>query len=492
MEELERGINNAKNNKAPGDDDIPYELIKNLGNGAKRLILHMYNAIWRGKPIPQAWRTAVIKPLLKDGKDPETPESYRPISLTDCLGKILEKVIADRLSAYMEEKELFNECQAGFRQERCTADQVWKLVQKATDKLQSRRDNGLATIVTFFDFERAYDKVWREGLIAKMIKLELPYSFIRYTRSFFSCRRTSVEINGTRSKEFYLNEGLPQGSAISPLLFLLFINDITDYQSPGAAPSLFADDTAASVECGKDKDKAVRQMQNNINGIHRWAEEWKMRLNSGKTKVMIISTSTKDTNWKPRLTLAGKELEVVREYKFLGITIDSGLYFTKHINKVVAKAKRRIRVMRCLAGKDWGQSMEAQRALYITYIRSSLEYAAPSWFPWISRTARETLERVQNECLRVMTRMAKTTPIDFLRLQAGLEPLEERIDKSCVIMREKLMRLSETDARQKLMEEEVKIRLKTKLGWREKTLDKVDQNLNRMTPRTQMNPMMRI
>ena len=130
---------------------------------------------------------------------------------------------------------------------------------------------------------------------------------------------------------------------------------------------MFADDTAASVECGKDKEVAVKKMQNNIDGIHRWAEEWKMRLNADKTQVMIISTSNSDTSWKLKLTLAGKALKVVKEYKFLGVTIDSGLRFTKHVNKIVAKAKRRTRIMRCLAGKDWGQGMEAQRYTFFPF-----------------------------------------------------------------------------------------------------------------------------
>ena len=248
--------------------------------------------------------------------------------------------------------------------------------------------------MTLFNFKKAYDKVWREGLIAKMIKLDLPYSFIKYTRLFLSARRTTVEINGTRSEKFYLNEGLPQGSAISPLLFLIFINDITDYMTPGATPSLFADDTAASVECGKDKKEAEKRMQDNINGLEKWAEEWKMKLNGGKTQVMIISTSNNDLKWKPKLHLGERELEVVNEYKFLGVTIDSGLRFNAHVNKVAAKARRRSKILRCLAGKEWGQSLETQRALYTTYIRSSLEYAAPSWYPWISKSAKLILERV--------------------------------------------------------------------------------------------------
>ena len=95
-------------------------MIRKLGPNAKGIILHMFNAVWRGEPITQAWRTTVIIPLLKEGKDPEDPGSYRPISHTDFLGKLLEKIIADRLSSWMEEKNLFNECQAGFRQDICT------------------------------------------------------------------------------------------------------------------------------------------------------------------------------------------------------------------------------------------------------------------------------------------------------------------------------------------------------------------------------------
>ena len=167
-----------------------------------------------------------------------------------------------------------------------------------------------------------------------------------------------LEINGTRSNKFFLNEGLPQGSAISPLLFLLFINDITDFTKEGSTPSLFADDTAIWIQSGKDKQQATRAMQDNINGIAGWAETWKMKLNSDKTQVLIISTSKEDLSWKPALFLNGKQLEVVGEYKFLGVIIDSGLRFTDNMKKVVVKCRRRNNILRCLAGKDWGQTLD--------------------------------------------------------------------------------------------------------------------------------------
>ena len=119
-------------------------------------------------------------------------------------------------------------------------------------------------------------------------------------------------------------------------------------------------------------------MQDNINGIAGWVDKWKMKLNSDKTQVLIISTSKEDLSWKPALFLNGKQLEVVGEYKFLDVIIDSGLRFNAHVKKVVAKCRRRNNILRCLAGKDWGQSLETQRALYATYIRSDIEYASPT------------------------------------------------------------------------------------------------------------------
>jgi len=260
--------------------------------------------------------------------------------------------------------------------------------------------------------------------------MELPFRFVKYTRLFLSARKTKVEVNGVKSNEFFLNEGLPQGSSISPILFLIFINDITDYMDKDAASSLFADDTGAWVVAGKDKIDAERRMQAVIDGVSRWAREWKMSLNQTKTESMVISSSREERKWKPILTLNGAQIKIVTEYKFLGVIIDSGLRFKSHVNTIVAKCRRRNNILRCLAGKDWGQCLKTQKSLYLTYIRSAIEYASSAWFPWISETARKWLERVQNESLRIMSRLAKTCPEDFLRLETGTEPLKQRMEKN--------------------------------------------------------------
>ena len=250
MKEMLRAIRETSNGKAAGRDDIPYELVKNLGPLAQEMLLDLYNKCWRGGGIPSTWRTAIIKTMLKEDKDPKDPISYRPISLTACLGKILEKIIANRLIYILEDRGLLTNNQAGFRPGRSTVDQVLKLVQDASDNIHTQ-PRGRRTMVTFFDYNKAYDMVWRDGLIYKMIQLKLPFRYIRYVRHFLSGRKTTVSINNVHSKEFLLRNGLPQGSSISPLLFLIFINDIDVDIDLETAASLFADDTSAWRADGK-------------------------------------------------------------------------------------------------------------------------------------------------------------------------------------------------------------------------------------------------
>jgi len=465
MTELERSIEESKKGKAAGEDDIPYEMLQNLGPKAKRFLVHLYNEVWKGKELPKAWRTAIIKPLLKDGKDPKETVSYRPISLTSCVGKILERIVADRLMYILECRGVINDNQAGFRQNRATTDQVLKLIQSASDQLHSTAQNK-STICTFFDYEKAYDKVWRDGLMHKMVEMGVPGRFLRYVRHFLSGRVTTAMVNGVKSKKFRLNEGLPQGSCISPLLFLIFINDIDAELHPDTLVSLFADDTAIWCQAGKNIEENIERMQEEIDKIWKWAKKWKMKINEGKTKALVISTKPADISCDPGLKLNGKEVQAVEYYKFLGIQADNGIRFKKTVNDSVKKNTERVNIMRCLATKEWGQSLESQRATYMTYIRSCLEYGSPSWWSWIPKTSQERLERVQNAALRATAGLSKGCPVDFLRLETGVEPLHLRMKKNDAITLDKYQRMPDKDPRKQTLERDVKPRLKTRLGWR--------------------------
>ena len=158
-----------------------------------------------------------------------------------------------------------------------------------------------------------------------MLELNLPKRFIRYVRHFLSGRKTRVEVNGDRSDTFRLDKRLPQGSSITPLLFLIFINDIDVDLDSNTSSSLFADDTAACMSDGKIRGSNTVLMQMEIDKIMAWAEKWKMKVDKGKTKAIVTSSSRSDTSWDPGFTAGGKTIEAVQDYKFLGVTVDNEL-----------------------------------------------------------------------------------------------------------------------------------------------------------------------
>ena len=301
----------------------------------------------------------------------------------------------------------------------------------------------------------------------------LPSKFIRYVRFFLSGRKTCVEVNGTRTAPFTLNEGLPQGSSISPLLFLIFINDIDVDLNPDTVASLFADDTAAWMKDGKVRGSNRTLMQDEINKILRWADKWKMRINEGKTKTMVLASSRKDTAWDPEFTANGKKVDSVNEYKFLGVTTDNGLRFNSHVNNIVIKARKRVNIIRCLSSKEWGSMLETQRSLYITYIRMALEYASAGWTSWISQSSLRSLQTVQNAGLRSVGNLYKTCPQDFLHLETGVEPLKYRYQQNDDITWDRYARLPDEDQRKQLLLKNAPVRLKTRKGWRHLTSERM-------------------
>ena len=137
-----------------------------------------------------------------------------------------------------------------------------------------------------------------------------------------------------------------------------------------------------------------------------------MKINADKTKAMVISSNVRNNSWKPHLEAKAQPIYTVMKHKFLGVTVDSGLRFNDHIEMVIKKCKKRVNILKCLAGKDWGNSLECQRKIYLQYIRSCLEYASSSWNTWISN--RKRLESVQDEGLRATAGLTKTCPVDFL------------------------------------------------------------------------------
>jgi ribonuclease HI len=436
-------LSKLKRNGAPGADDIPPSFLKELGPNAISELLAIFNLCFLSADIPQQWRHAIIIPLLKAGKPASEVDSYRPISLTSCVVKLLERLISNRLYNMAENRSwLINE-QAGFRRGYCTEDQILKLVQQISDGFQKKLPE--RTVIALLDYSKAYDRTWRERLLQKLIELGVPTHLTRWIAAFLRTRTAEVMINGTLSKRVRMKQGLPQGSVLSPLLFVIFINDILKDLPDDVSASLFADD-AAVYASDTNLITAQEKLQKGVTAIEKWSCANKLDLNVKKSCTYFFSTDTHEAKWRPSIELLGSQMsfgEGKKELcpKFLGIRLDRTLCFKDHVEEVCQRVIKRSRMLSCLASKSWGWKKKGLKRIYFSMIRSILDYAAAAWQPFLSPTQFEKLEVAQNRCLRLITAQYANTYVEILRLEAGIPSYRTHSDRLTAIAYEKGKRL---------------------------------------------------
>ena len=232
MEELESAIRKMRRKGAAGEDEIPPSFLKALGPLAKRALLKIFNLSFDNADVPQMWRRAIIIPLLKAGKAAGDLASFRPVSLTSCVVKTLERMVADRLYYIAETRGMFSDLQAGFRRGRSCEDQIRKMVQAIEDGFQAGKME--RSVLVMLDYSKAYDKVWQQRLLLSMEEKGVPMKFLKWIDAFLANRLARVRFQDATSKVRVMRQGLPQGAVLSPLLFLLFIDNLA--KELGALP----------------------------------------------------------------------------------------------------------------------------------------------------------------------------------------------------------------------------------------------------------------
>ena len=220
---------------------MPSTVLKHLPEPAQLLLLSLFNRSWHSHTFPSCWKPTTIIPIHKPGKPTSSPSFFRPISLTSCISKLFERLILSRLSFHLESNHLLSTCRAGFRPGRSPLDQI--LSQSIWDGFQKKQPPD-RTILASVDFSKAFDSVWHCALFHKLLSLKLPPCFVLWVRSFLSDRRPKVQVGGSHSRSFGIRRGVPQGSVLGPVLFILFVDDITKDLLRGAHASLYADDLA--------------------------------------------------------------------------------------------------------------------------------------------------------------------------------------------------------------------------------------------------------
>lgn len=455
--EVIAALNDMKGNKAAGPDHIHPRLLKYLPTKAVEIVTIMMNKSLEENEIPHNWRQGKIIPLLKKDKAPESISSYRPICLTSCFSKWMERILNKRIMYTIENNNLLSESQAGFRSHRSVEDQLIRLSQEISDGFHNRQKTTMALL----DYAKAYDKVWKDGLISKMYDMGIGSKIIRWVQTWLSNREAWVDYDGVEGKRKKFKQGLPQGSVLSPTLFLIYINDVTEVIPRDAKISMFADDIAVWVS-HSDRGRATEILQEACTNIYEWSKKWVMTLSIEKCETCLFTNDNALAEATIDIVINNTTLKSNKNPTFLGITYDTKLNFRNHVQKTLQKGKSRNKILSAISNTEWGCDKNLLRMTYESLTRSCIEYGSPAWMPWLCDTEMQKLERVQLEAARRITGNLASTPTEAVLKEANLQMLKSRSKTAEIIAVERSYRCEDENPRKVIMEKRVNRRLKKK------------------------------
>ncbi len=366
-----KSINKLKNSKAPGPDKITNKIIKLTSDSLVNILHNLYNLCWSKGYHPNLWKIPLSILINKPDKPTNDPNNYRPIALINCLGKILEHIIKTKLTEYIENNNLINTEQAGFRTKKSTHDKIFQLTQIAIQS-KNRKKSKCASV--FMDVEKAFDKVWHHGLIQILHSKNIPIQYIKFIHSFLHNRYTYFKINDLQSPLIKINSGVPQGSALSPILFLLYVSNIPKPDKT-IFTSQFADDIK-TFSTANQIQILQKKLQKSMDHIAAFCGKSRITLNEKKTKELFFTGRVHPQSMPcyKDLTLHNKPIEATRQAKFLGVIFDSNLSFTPHINIIASRAKARSTNLYKISNLKHGPSPTTMVRLFNIFVRPLFEY----------------------------------------------------------------------------------------------------------------------
>jgi exonuclease III len=420
VKELDSAISKLKNTSAPGHDNIHNQHIKHLPNSFKLILLKLVNASIKFGMIKE-WKIANITMIPKKGKMSEVPSEYRPISLLSVLGKLVERIIRDRLYAILEEKNLLSKYQSGFRSKRSATDNLFYFTQRISECLA----RGKKVCGIFFDISKAFDKVWHNGLVFKLIKLGIPNYLIAFVISFLKDRQFCVKVNNSFSVLYDIFCSVPQGSVLGPILFSIFINDIPLSNIPSFSNSvLFADDLGSLFYFNKDKKKVTDQINRYLKELENWLKIWRLNMNVNKCCYLIFGNSG-FKRFNMEIKMNGEKIPYSKNPIFLGVTFDEQLCFNKHMEILRSRALKRLNIIKIFSHKSWKLNHCTLKLIYRALVGSIYDY---SFFiiQRASTTNLESLQRVQNRAIRSIYNLPWDSPTALLFPISNLVGIEAR------------------------------------------------------------------
>ena len=418
--ELERACSRQVKSSTPGPDSITQELISHAYTAIPDVFFQLYTRLLGLGYHPRCWRKATGVVLKKPGKpDYSNPKAYRVISLLNCLGKVSERILAQRLGYLAETTSLLHPSQLGGRKKKSAIDAALLLANEVELNRQCKKK----TSALFLDVKGAFDHVAKNQLLAVLQRLRLPCALIAWITCFLSDRELRIQLDGNIEEFSRLDTGIPQGSPISPILFLIYIRELF----PGLAVKVlsYIDDIALVVSSTSVK-KNIKILEREVAKIYQLGLAMAIGFDLAKTELLHFTTSKAAKT--ASLLLPDQDVVQPKEVvRWLGIWFDSSLSFKQHVAIRTSQARSAFHRMARLANTERGLSPTAIRQLYIACIGSVADYGSVVWWRGQKQLLRP-LQALQNLATRRILGVFKTAPIVPTEAEAGLPPPSVRLN----------------------------------------------------------------
>jgi hypothetical protein len=391
-------VSSLKSN-AEGNDFINLNMLLMTFPYTVQLLTDVINTSILTSTFPDSWKTAVVRPLPKNSNPAELKE-IRPISILPCMSKILERAVCAQLTDYLENNGMLPDVQSGFRKGRSTVTALLDV----TDNILWAQDRGMCTLLVLLDFSRAFDCININLLVSKLSYYGFDssalcwfhsYLYKRYQYVKLSLSDGSTKLSATKG----LPRGVPQGSILGPILFILYTADIRTCITH-CKYHVYADDIQIYISCKpSDIDNAIQKLNIDLDNIASWAASNSLILNPSKTQYLICGTNFQLNSLRPTIDvkLLGEPIERVHEARNLGLIMDSGLRFEKHVAGSVNNCFYRLKLLYNIR-PFINETLRIQ--LVESLILSKLNYMDTVYGPRLLAKTKRLTQRVQNACAR--------------------------------------------------------------------------------------------
>ena len=398
--------------KAVGEDLISHRVLKATKHSISKPLCMLFNISLQTGIFLAQWKSAIVMPLYKKGQK-ELSSNYMPISLLSCIGKLMERLIYKHLYNHLISNNLIYGKQSGFLTGHSTVYQLIDIFHQICQGIDSKS----YTCMIFCDISKAFDRVWHRGLLFKLKQNGINGLLLDWIENYLSHRTQKVFIGSSMSNLKYTSAGVPQGSVLGPLFFLVYVNDIIENLL--SISRLFADDTSLAFTSSNLQD-LEGILNHDLQIISAWAKQWLVDFNPNKTEAILF---TLEQNIDPPLLLFDQtQVKFVDHHKHLGLTFSFNGKWHEHINAILSSAAKILGMMRRL---KFTLNRKSLNQIYLSFLRPLMEYASSVWDS-CTVYEKDSLEKLQNEAARIVTELTRSASLAKLYSEIGWLSLSDR------------------------------------------------------------------